>query len=271
MTSTIDLGFISIHIYSIMILLALLVGGRVATGEAKKWDIPENFMFNLLFWMFIIGIIGARIYYVIFNFDYYGANPWEIIQIWNGGLAIHGGIIFGLIFVLFYCHRYKINKMRMLDILVVGFIIAQAIGRWGNFFNGEAHGPEVALTTLQHLFIPQFVIDGMNINGVYYLPTFYFESIACLIGFIVLLVFRRGKYTKIGQVTGLYLILYGIIRFFIESFRTDSLMLFNLKMAQVVSIVMIICGVIIFIMMKRKGTRFENLYNDTEITENVRF
>lgn len=270
MSSTIDLGFITIHWYSIILFIAIIIGSKIILNESKRWNIPEDFMVNLIFWALICGIIGARVYYVIFNMDYYGSNTLEMFQFWKGGLAIHGGIIGALIFIIFYCNKYNANILRILDIIVVGLILAQAIGRWGNFFNGEAHGPIVTLSFLESMHIPSFIINGMYINGHYYMPTFLFESIWCLVGFVVLLFFRRWKYNKIGMVTALYLIWYGIGRFFIESFRTDSLMLSSLKMAQIVSIIMIIIGVIIFIL-KIRGSKFNNLYNSKENIENVKF
>jgi len=129
---------------------------------------------------------------------------------------------------------------------------------------------EVTLEFLQNLHLPQFIIDGMYINGTYYHPTFLYESLLCLLGFIILLIFRRKTYTKIGQTTSLYLIWYGIVRFFIESLRTDSLMLGPLKMAQIVSILMIIIGIIIYIVLNR-ASKFKNRYNDSELNENVTF
>ena len=131
---------------------------------------------------------------------------------------------------------------------MLSLIIAQAIGRWGNFFNSEAHGPVTTLANLKDLFIPQFVIDGMNIGGVYYHPTFYYESLWCLLGFIVLLLVRRFyRSLKCGQLTCIYLMWYGIGRLFIESLRTDSLMIGGLKVAQLVSIGMVVIGVLVFI------------------------
>lgn len=258
MSSTINLGLFSIHYYSLILLFAFFVGWKVIENEAKRQAVSSEFITNLLFWTLIVSIIGARIYFVLFNFDYYSADPIEIFKVWHGGLAIHGGIIFGLIFILFYCYKYKENSFKILDMVVVGLIIAQAIGRWGNFFNMEAHGPEVSLEYLQSLYVPDFIINGMYINGVYYLPTFYFESLLCLFGFVILLIVRRFKKIKIGQITALYLIFYGIIRYFIESFRTDSLMLFDFKIAQIVSVIMLVSGFIIFIISHIKK---ENLYN----------
>ena len=255
-----DLGVIQVYWYSVFILLGFLVGGTLALWEAKKWEIPEDFMVNLFFYIIIFAFLGARIYYILFNLEYYMNDPISMIKVWEGGLAIHGGIIACTIFIIFYTKKYKVDTLRILDILAVSLIIGQAIGRWGNFLNGEAYGPATTLSFLKSLHLPQFIIDGMFINGTYYQPTFLYESIGCLIGFIVLLIFRRRKHTKIGHVTALYLIWYGVLRFFIESLRQDSLMLGDFKMAQIVSIVLILSGVIMFIRL-RKGSVFDNSYN----------
>ena len=265
-----DLGIIKIYWYSVTMFLALLFGGAVVLKEAKKFGINEDFMINLFFFMVPFGFIGARLYFVLFHFDYYQANPIEILKIWEGGLAIHGAMIAGLLWTLIYSKKYKISTRRLLDMIVVGLILGQAIGRWGNFFNMEAHGPETTLQFLKSIFIPQFVIDGMLIDGTYYQPTFLYESLWCLIGFIVLLIFRRRTYTKLGQTTCVYMIWYGIGRFFIEGLRTDSLMLGSLKMAQIVSLAMILIGLIAFFILGR-GSKFENQYNDEENVNEITY
>ena len=254
-----DLGPIQIYWYSIFIFIGMLVACFLIYKEAKKRGIEEDFLVNLTFNTIIIGIIGARLYYVLFNFSYYLDNPVEIFQIWNGGLAIHGGIIAGLLFIIYYCKKHEVNLWKMLDIIVVGLIIAQAIGRWGNFFNSEAYGPITTAAHLKSLGIPQFIIDGMYILGEYRQPTFFYESVWCLFGFLAMLIIRQYKYLKIGQLTSFYLVWYGIIRFIIEAMRTDSLMLGPLKMAQLVSLVFIVSGIIIFI--KSTKTNQKELYN----------
>ena len=254
-----DLGPIQIYWYSIFIFIGMLVACFLIYKEAKKRGIEEDFLVNLTFNTIIIGIIGARLYYVLFNFYYYLDNHVEIFQIWNGGLAIHGGIIAGLLFIIYYCKKHEVNLWKMLDIIVVGLIIAQAIGRWGNFFNSEAYGPITTAAHLKSLGIPQFIIDGMYILGEYRQPTFFYESVWCLFGFLAMLIIRQYKYLKIGQLTSFYLIWYGIIRFIIEAMRTDSLMLGPLKMAQLVSLVFIVSGIIIFI--KSTKTNQKELYN----------
>ena len=199
-------------------------------------------------------------YYVIFNFGIYKNNFIEIFRVWNGGLAIHGGIIAGLITLIFYCRKHKIELLKMTDIAAISLILAQAIGRWGNFFNSEAHGPATSLENLQGLkFIPEFIIEGMQIDGIYYHPTFFYESLWCLLGFVILIVIRKiCTHLKDGQLTCIYFMWYGIGRFFIESLRTDSLMIGSFKVAQLVSMTTILIGFLYFMYLsvfKKKGDR----------------
>ena len=242
-----DLGIIKIYWYSILVFLGITAACFIIFKESKKQKANIDDVIDLLFYGLLIGILGARVYYVIFNFSYYLANPLEIFAVWNGGLAIHGGIIAGLVFAIIYCKKKKINLTKMLDIVVVGLIIAQAIGRWGNFFNGEAYGPVTTLSHLKSLGIPKFIINGMLIEGKYHIPTFLFESLWCFLGFIILLFIRKIKNLPLGTLTSFYLIWYGIERFFVESLRTDSLMLGSLKVAQIVSIIFIISGITVLI------------------------
>lgn len=266
-----SIGTFEITWYSIFILIGILFAAILFISECKKYQIDTEFSFNLIFWSVIFGIIGSRIYFVLFNLPYYGENPNEIYKIWNGGLAIHGAIIAGLIFIIFYSKKYKVRVLKITDMAVVGLVIAQAIGRWGNFFNSEAHGPEVLRSTLEGFkIIPEFVINGMNINGVYYHPTFYYESLWCVVGFIILICIRKFyEYLKAGQLTGIYLMWYGIGRFLIESLRTDSLMFGNLRVAQLASILMFIIGLIL-VSRGFKGSKFEDRYDDYEI-EDIKF
>ena len=243
---------INIYWYSICILFGIIVAYLLIVHESKKHNIDKNIISDLVFYTIIIGIVGARFYYVLFNLNYYLKYPIDILKVYNGGLAIHGGIISGLIFVYFYTKKKNINFLRILDIVAPSIIIAQAIGRWGNFFNQEAYGSITTLKTLQNIHIPKFIIDGMNIDGFYYYPTFFFESILCIIGFIIIMLLRKNKNIKLGTQIGFYFIWYGIIRFFIEILRQDSLMLFNLKIAQLVSIIGIIVGLILIIKAKEK-------------------
>lgn len=242
-----NLGFINIYWYSIMILIGIVCAYFIIIKECKRFNIDREFMLNLFFYIIPIAIIGARIYFVIFNFNYYSHNLIEIFKIWEGGLAIHGAIIFGLIFIIYYCNKYHQNVWKILDIAVIGLIIGQIIGRWGNFFNQEAYGPVTTLSFLKTIHLPNFIIEGMKINNEYHHPTFLYESIWNFIGLIVILIIRKNNKIIVGRTLSIYLIWYGIGRFFIESLRQDSLMFGNLKVAQLVSLIMIITGIIILI------------------------
>jgi phosphatidylglycerol:prolipoprotein diacylglycerol transferase len=265
-----DLGFIQIYWYSIIIFIALFIGGSFAIYEGKKFNIVEDFMINLLFWGVPIATIGSRLYYVLFNFTYYKNNPIEIMKVWEGGLAIHGAMIAGFIWLVMYTRRYKVNTLRMLDITTVSLLLGQAIGRWGNFFNQEAHGYEVSKAFLERLYIPNFIIEGMNIYGRYYHPTFLYESLWSFLGFLILIIYKRYRYLKIGELTGIYLMWYSLGRFFIETLRTDSLMFYNFRVAQLVSVALFIIGAILFIS-RRRQSRFANLYNERNSNDEVKF
>ena len=252
-------GF-NVYYYSLCILLGVIVAYILITREGKKQGLTKEFTSDLIFYTLIIGILGARVYYCVFNLDYYLANPSEILKIYNGGLAIHGGVIAGLVFVYFYTKKKNISFIKILDIIAPAVIIAQSFGRWGNFFNQEAHGGITTYQNLKNMHIPEFIINGMHIEDKYYYPTFFFESIWCLIGFIILMIARKNKNLRKGFQIGFYFIWYGIGRFFIEAFRTDSLMFFGLKIAQIVSLIGIIIGIIIIVTNRNK-----KYYNEMEV------
>lgn len=253
-------GLVEIRWYSAILFLSFLIGGGLLIDESKKFNITENDIVNYFFLLIPFSIIGARLYYVLFNINVYSSNFMEIFMISKGGLAIHGGILAGLFYTLKFAKNKNISRLRFLDMAVVSLILGQAIGRWGNFFNQEAYGSTTTLDFLQSIHLPKVIIDGMFINNNYYHPTFLYESIWCLIGFVVLLILRRSKYLKIGVLTSVYLMWYSFGRFFIEALRTDSLMLANLKMAQLVSVTMFIFGILLYFWSKRGGV-FDNLYN----------
>lgn len=257
-----NLGFIQIYWYSIFIFIGVIVASILILKEARKFEIKEDNIVNLVFYGVIFGLIGARIYYCLFNLDYYLKYPVEILEVWNGGLAIHGGLIAGIIFIYFYTKKKKMNLLKITDIIAPNLLIAQAIGRWGNFFNQEAYGKLTTRIALENMHLPNFIIDGMHINGKYYQPTFLFESIWNIIGFIIILIIRKkDKYLKNGQLTCLYLMWYSFGRFFIEILRSDSLYLGQIKVAQLVSIILFICGLIVYLYLDKNRT-YENIYHD---------
>ena len=255
----IDLGFFQIYWYSLAILCGVIIGGVIAYLEVKKHHINKEDFFNMVFYAIIFGLLGARIYYVLFNLDYYLHNPSEILAVWHGGLAIHGGIIAASIVVYYFCKKKKMPFWKILDILCVSLLIGQILGRWGNFFNGEAHGCEVTRDFLVRLHLPNFIINGMYIDGKYYHPTFLYESVLNLICFIFLLIFKRNKKIHDGMIVSIYFIWYGIVRFIVEGLRTDSLMLGSIRIAQLVSLVFVILGVGLMI-----KSRKNLLYNEVK-------
>lgn len=257
-----SLGPFEIRWYALFILSGFLIGMLLIKKEAKRLSIEIAKIMDLCFYLIIVSIIGARIYYVIFEFDSYKNNLLDIFAIWQGGLAIHGGIIAGIIFTYFYCKKKNLCLLQITDLIAPSLILGQAIGRWGNFFNGEAFGPKTTYMFLKNLHLPKFIIDGMYLYSpvdniyAYRHPAFLYESLWCLIGFILLILLRRNKKIKIGQITGIYFIIYGIERFFVESLRQDSLMMFNLKVAQLISIVMIMTGIFLFIYSIKKSKKY---------------
>lgn len=247
----VEIGFIRIYWYSAILLIAFILGFILVLKKGKKEGISKDFIYDYATYLIPICLIGARLYYVIFNLDYYLYDLIAIFRVWEGGLAIHGGIIAGALFTYFYTKKYKINFLKLTDILVISLIIGQILGRWGNFFNNEAYGPITSLDFLKSIHLPNFIIEGMNQNGIYHHPTFLYESLWNLLGlFIILFISKKSKYY--GNTSAFYLIWYGIGRAFIESLRQDSLMLLNIKFAQVASIIMIVFGIIILLKYRTK-------------------
>ncbi len=243
LASGIQIGNFTIKFYALCILFGMIIAIILGIREAKRLKLNRDDIFNGAVIGIILGILGARIYYVIFEWNTYKNNPVEIFAIWNGGLAIHGGIIVAFIFAFFYCRKKKMNFLAVIDMVVIGLLIGQTCGRWGNFFNQEAHGGETTLEFLQSLHLPKFITEQMHIEGVYYHPTFLYESLWNFVAIIALLILRRTKTIRLGDQAGIYLIWYGIGRFWIEGMRTDSLMIGNIKQNQLISIVLIVLGI----------------------------
>ena len=256
----ISIGPITIYWYSFLIFLSILIGLLIVKKEVVKTKLDKDFIFDLIFYLIPVAIVGARIYYVIFNYSVFKDNFIDVFKIWEGGLAIYGAVIAGILFTIYYCKKKKQSILLTLDILTPCLVLGQAIGRWGNYFNGEAHGVVTSLSYLKSLHIPDFIIKGMYINGNYYIPTFLFESILCFIVFIILIIVRNKlEYKKEGIIVCLYFILYSLGRFFIEGLRTDSLYIFNFRVSQIVAIILIIIGIVGIIILKKKGDNNEKV------------
>lgn len=251
-----QLGPITIYWYAVFIMSGVALGLFLAIREGKKMGINSEFFYDLVTYGLPISIIGARIYYVAFSWDYYSSHPEDIIKIWQGGIAIHGAIIAAFIFGYFFCKKRKVSFWLVADIASVSFIIAQAIGRWGNFMNQEAHGGVVPGATLdaqreflQSLFIPDFIVNNMYINEAYYHPTFLYESLWNMVGFLfIVFVLRKLPKLLVGEIAAFYAVWYSTGRYMVEGMRTDSLMLTeSIRMAQFISITTIVLVLILVI------------------------
>ncbi len=255
----VTIGPVSIYWYSFLMVVAVLIGSSIATSYSRKINMPSTIISDMLFGVVVSGIIGARIYYVIFNFDTYRNNLLDIFKIWEGGLAIYGAIIAGIIYIFYYCHKKEISFIKMLDVCSLPLLLGQAIGRWGNFFNQEAYGTIITRSSLENMYLPDFIIDGMYIDGAYRVPTFLYESVWCLLGVLILLYIRKKRAYIEGRQLSFYLIWYGIGRFIIESMRTDSLYIGDFRVSMIVSALLIIIGILLIIRNYKKKHKNDKL------------
>ena len=266
-SNTLNLGFTTVRWYGVIIafgfLLAALFGGRIA----YTWKINLDKMIDVLLYGTIFGIIGARLYYVVFRWDYYGSHLSEIPKIWEGGLAIYGGIIGGILAGYIVCRLEKLNFFNLLDMVAMSLLIGQGIGRWGNFANQEAFGTitnkhwgmmseivsqyiseHPASFGLENVAdIPQYIAD----NDLYVHPTFFYESVWCLLGFGLLYLILKKCRRFSGQLFLCYGVWYGFGRMVIEGLRTDSLYIgsTSIRVSQVLSgALMLICLVLLVIL-----------------------
>ena len=218
------LGPIPVHWYGIIIGLGAVVGLLLAIWEGKRFRIPSEFFMDLMLISAPTAIIGARIYYVAFQWDVYRDNIWNVFKIWEGGIAIYGALIGAIVAGIFYTWYKRYDFWRIADICAPSLIAGQMIGRWGNFVNQEAYGGPGEESFLRDtLHLPDFIVDQMNVMGVYHHPTFLYESLWNLLGLILLFILRRQSFVRAGEVFASYFIWYSIGRFFIEALRTDSL------------------------------------------------
>lgn len=248
-----SLGPISVHWYGVIIGLGIALALWLAMRESEKRGLQKDIFADLLLWAIPIAILSARLYYVIFQWDYYRQYPGEILQVWNGGIAIHGALIGAVATTYFFARSKNVSFWKLADIAAPSLILGQAIGRWGNFINQEAHGGEVSRAFLENLNLPEFIINQMYINGTYYHPTFLYESVWNILGFILLIALRRVNLWR-GEMFLSYVIWYSIGRFFVEGMRTDSLMLTEtLRVAQTISIVLVVFAIALWIYRRVKG------------------
>ena len=276
-----NIGPLSIHFYGIIIVAGALVGGYVATREARRRGEEPEHVWNALTWCLIGGILGARLYHVLsspqgdvvgFQF-YFVTNPFETIRvfgasipfptalmIWNGGLGIFGGMAGGVLALAIYSWRNNLSILRWLDIAAPGLILGQAIGRWGNYINQELYGPPTALPwgiriDAQYR-LPQFAdLSRYPVETTRFHPVFLYESLWNLATFIALMVIGHRFKNRLvdGDIVSLYLILYGLGRLFIEALRPDAWLVAGIPTAQIVSAVMIVVGAALMVWRRRQS------------------
>ncbi|AUI79590.1 MULTISPECIES: prolipoprotein diacylglyceryl transferase [Lactiplantibacillus] len=248
------LGPIQVHWYGVIIASAVVIAVALAVREGQKRGIRPDDIYDMILWALPFTLIAARTYYVIFQWSYYSQHPSEIIRIWDGGIAIYGGLIGAGIVVVLFCRSRFIPTWLMLDVAAPTVIMGQGIGRWGNFMNQEAFGRVTSLSFLQGLHLPEWLINQMYIQGAYRQPTFLYESVWDLLGFVMLMVTRhRTNWYKQGEVFLTYVAWYAFGRFFTEGMRTDSLMLFNvIRVSQALSVVLFFGSIGLMIWRRRR-------------------
>ncbi|SFF35063.1 phosphatidylglycerol:prolipoprotein diacylglycerol transferase [Paenibacillus algorifonticola] len=304
LTSLIDpiafsLGPLTVRWYGIILGTAALVGLLLAIQEGKRFGIKPDFFMDMLLLGVPSAVICARIYYVAFKWEDYKANPLDVFKIWEGGIAIYGALI-GAFLCGFFYFRYKgYSFLRLADVCVPGLLAGQMIGRWGNFMNQEAYGGPVEESFLRDtLHLPNFIVNQMNVNGIFHHPAFLYESLWSLVGIIVLCVLRRQRFLRAGELLASYFIWYSLGRFYIEMVRTDSLafhgpewlvklvdvlwspmtILFqpgyldpaygNLRISQLLALLLIV-GAIAFIVIRRKTGAAKEHYSDPIVSTKV--
>ncbi|NTW05225.1 MAG: prolipoprotein diacylglyceryl transferase [Peptococcaceae bacterium] len=244
-----NLGPLEIRWYGVIMAFAFSIGAYLAYRRTVQQKIQPDHILNLIIIIIPAAIIGARIYYVIFSWHNYIESPMEVFAIWHGGLAIHGGIIGGILAGLWYAKKYRLDPWNIADIIAPSLILGQAIGRWGNFINREAYGKPVSESVISHF--PEFIKKQMYIDNQYHHPAFFYESVWDLAIFIFLSYYWSLRKNP-GEIAALYLITYSLGRIIIEGLRMDSLMAGPVRVAQLISLLSIVAGISIFYFIKKR-------------------
>lgn len=256
-----NIGSFPVYCYGVTLAIASFVGVLVAYKVFKTYNPKLDYdkIWDFAAYLLILGFLGARFYYCLLNPVYYFQNPIEILDFREGGLSIHGGIITGVISAIFLARKYKLPMLKLVDAFICGTALAQSIGRWGNFFNSEAFGYPTNLPW--KLYIPYSQRPDIYSGYEFFHPTFLYESILDFGIFLVLiLVMKRSSGRYSGLCLSLYLVMYAIVRFFVESFRIDSaLNIFNIPVAQLMSLLLLVSGVVGLIIIKKNCKKVTNL------------
>lgn len=271
--TALDLGFAEIQWYAVFILTGISLGAFLAYEEFKRVGWNTDLLFDALLWAVPLSIIGSRLYYVIFDPNPNYNSFMDVINITNGGLSIHGAVITAVIFVFFFTRIKKLNFWLLADILAIGFLVGQIIGRWGNFMNRETYGPEIQSAFILNI-LPTFIKEQMTISGIIHHPTFLYEGLWNFVGLVFLLFARRKRWFKVGDILGLYLIWYGLGRgAIIEPLRTggdpgDALRMFGLPTNIILSLTLFMLGGIVLILVKQHVIKDQKFYVDMLVPRN---
>lgn len=243
----IQIGNISIYKYAVCIVLGIVVGIILSKLSREKFNINYDFVLEILIGSIIFGIIGARLYYAIFNFKNFFSNPIKLLELRDGGLAIYGGIIGIAIFLIIKCKISKVNFFDLADYLVPYLALGQSIGRWGNFFNIEAYGSKT--TSIFRMGIETIEEGYIEVH-----PVFLYESISTFIIFVILRIMQKNRKFK-GQILYTYFCLYGLVRMFLEGLRVDSLMLGNIRISQLLSLILFVVFFVLYCFKWKKNKK----------------
>ena len=250
-----ELFGLQIYWYAIIIVSGIALALWMSNREAVRVGLKEDDMTNFILWALPIAIIGARLYYILFDLEPYLADPIQIFNTRSGGLAIYGGLIAAVIVLIVYTRHNFIDPWLFLDVVAPGVMLGQAMGRWGNFTNHEAYGGETTRQFLESLHLPQFIINNMYIDGAFRQPTFFYESMWSLLGLILILIIRKKVAVIRGELFLGYVTWYSFGRFFVEGMRTDSLYFFGgLRVSQVLSLVLFVGGIALLYYRRKKRT-----------------
>lgn len=247
---------LEIYFYGVIIALGFILAALYCAKRAKEFGLSSDELYELVIWLIPTCIIGARLYYVLFKLDYFIANPDRIFALRDGGLAIYGGIIAGIIVGIIWCRAKRIRVFAVADLTAFGLLIGQSVGRWGNFINREAFGAQTEIFCRMGLTVPGF-------ETLYVHPTFLYESLWNLLGLIVLHIWsKKGKRKYDGQVFWLYILWYGLGRAWIEGLRTDSLYIgsTDIRVSQLLAIVSAVVSLAILIINARKQHNPEDMF-----------
>lgn len=265
-----EIGPLSIYWYGVIIALGAFLGLYLATRESDRLGLKKDLIVDLVVFAIPIAILFARLYYVLFELDRYIGQPWwKVFAVWEGGLAIHGALIGSVLTAIVFARVKKVSFWQLADIAAPGLILGQAIGRWGNFMNQEAHGGAMSQAAYEnfHQYLPDFIMNNMCIDGVLYYPTFLYESVWNILVLALLLVLRRKNPLR-GEIFLTYIMSYSVGRLFIEGLRTDSLYVFGqVRTAQLLSIVLIL-STIIFMIYRRKSGTVDRHYDGKKVSMN---